>query len=130
MAMKDQIIEVVRNLNGSVSFVELSNQVEGFKGDYEMRLPEHNVVLWSGMSEAAIQAISELRRTNRLIAVPASWLTYAVDGMMLKYPIAKSKRKYKTPRWVPMAFSLPEQMRPSEVEKWKTNFPHESGAEL
>lgn len=92
---------------GSVSFAELS-RIEGFNGDLEIKLNHpsvSNVVLWSGLSEEAIEALEVIRKEGEYIISPSTILVYLMDGVSLNLPIAKSKRHYKKPHWAPVVFT-------------------------
>jgi hypothetical protein len=101
--MAEKIFELVW-ATGSVSFAELE-RIEGFKGDREMCVEDKNVVLWSGMSDTAIDALNELRSQGKIHAKGASLLVYMIDGMVLHLPLARSPRKYKKPHWAPTVFN-------------------------
>jgi hypothetical protein len=63
--------------------------------------PASNVVLWSGISPAAADALKLLLEAGECHFRPTSALTYLCDGMMLKLPLVKRSRHYKTPHWCP-----------------------------
>jgi hypothetical protein len=89
-----------------VSFAELSQQIEGFRGDLEMLDSEvsDNRVLWAGLSREAYDAIRVILAEGDFVLRPASLLVYACDGLMLTLPLAKGRRRYKRPHWVPVCF--------------------------
>jgi hypothetical protein len=98
--MKIKIITLVEQHRGGVSFVELSQQVEGFSGDLALCCGE-NLVIWPGVSQEAFDALDELRKTRAIHYFPTSVLVYLADGMVPQMPQAKARRKYKTPHWAP-----------------------------
>lgn len=105
--MAEQIVELVE-ARRHVSFAELCREIEGFDGgELELRVPGcTNIVLWSGMTDAACDAIEELQKADRIHQVPASWMTYLIDGAALKLPIVKTARRhYKKPHWLPVVFN-------------------------
>ena len=107
--LKEKILDHVMNRN-HVSFAELMD-FPNFDGNKEWILTTpkaSNLVLWTHMSNEAIDAIDELIEEKKIVMRPACKLTYLVDGAGLKYPIMKSIRHYKTPRWMPVCFCRPE----------------------
>ena len=104
MSIKESILDFVRSAGGR-SCIELCDQVEGFRGDYDWIIGT-NTIIWSGVSEDAIKAMNELLNEKEVVGSGASLLVYLVDGGMLKLPLAKSlKTKYKKPHWIPLTFS-------------------------
>lgn len=107
--LKKDIFDRVKQFN-YVTFAELRD-FEGFAGDLEMTAGV-NVVLWHRMSIEAIQAIKALMSEGKIEMIPpSSTLVYAIDGCVLKLPLAaytKGKPKeYKKPHWLPMLLVLP-----------------------
>jgi hypothetical protein len=96
------------------TFAEMMRRVDGFKGDVEMTL--EGFVLWSGLSQEAADAIWELREKKLITLDVADSLVYMLDGYMLTIPVAKSARKTKTPRWIPVTFTAVT-ISKSEVER-------------
>lgn len=101
--MKNKILNYVTRYR-HVSFAELSNNIDGFDGDFTFSLME-NFILWDGMSEEAGLALDDLLKEKKIKIDEATALTYLMDGKSLKLPIAKQCRKYKTPRWLPVVFN-------------------------
>ena len=102
-AMAASIYELVLSRR-SVSFVELEKGIEGFAGEKAMILHGDgydNIVLWDGVSEEAAAALDELRSDGRIHFTPTNVLVYLIDGIVPDLPIAKSRRKYKKPHWLP-----------------------------
>ena len=63
--IKEAILaKVTRERN--VSFAEIED-IEGCRGEYEMRFPDINVVLWSGLSAEAIDAIEALQKEGLIL---------------------------------------------------------------
>ena len=107
---KKNIISLLQETGGGVSFVELS-RIEGFtdltESAYEILFPGNDtIVLWSGISKVYVDALKELRDEGVYHYWPTSLLVYHVDGKMLNMPIAKSNRKYKQDRWLPVVLNL------------------------
>ena len=112
--MKAQILQYVKDRDRS-SFAEFHREITGFKGELEMRINGfENIVLWAQMSSDAIDALNDLLNEQSLFMVPTPALTYLLDGGSLTYPVAKSARNYKSPRWLPVLFT---DQRPKVTEK-------------
>lgn len=116
--MKERIFNFISKLGG-VSFVELSENIDGFNGDYELHSLD-NLIAWADMSMEAIDSIRELCKEGRIIPTIANPLVYLVDGMALNYPIAKKQIAYKKPHWIPVVFNVPEKTKPEKTRKCKT----------
>jgi hypothetical protein len=67
-----------------------------------------NIDLWWGMSEGLAETIESLLHERMIHQHPSTLLVYAIDGGIPKMPIAKSLRKYKSPRWLPVTFQSGE----------------------
>jgi hypothetical protein len=108
----DTLIELVRRRD-HCSFVELlvclEEQGVPTEGSLSMELGR-NVVLWADLSEEACDVIDDRRCRAAIVPVPTSVLLYAIDGRMLKLPIAKRPPKagYKEPHWLPVVFRTRE----------------------
>ena len=86
--MQQAILDLIARLGGGVSFIELCQRVEGFAGPHACTLNGH-VVLWQGVSDAGIEALSQLQANGQIAFVACSPLVYLIDGQMLRLPIAK-----------------------------------------
>ena len=106
--MKDKIFEVI-NRKGAVTFIELCDEVEGFRGDSVIGTAK-NVIYWSGVSEEAITHISDLLKENKIKFTPANPLTYLMDGCSLSLPLVKKDVHYKTPHWLPVVMNVVTQL--------------------
>ena len=102
--MKKEILDCISR--GGVSFVELSREVPGFRGDCQIRLPEKNWVLWSDISQEAAGILKELLDDNLIVQKPCDRLLYICDGGWLPLPLVKGNRSYKRPHWLPVVYSL------------------------
>jgi hypothetical protein len=86
----------------AVSFAELG-QLDGFVGERTLFVDAtRNLVLWSGVSAAAVGALNELLIAGECHLVPAGLLTYFCDGQIPRLPIAARRRCYVRPHWLPM----------------------------
>ena len=109
--MQQAILDLVERLGGGVSFIELCQRIEGFAGDHVCTL-NGQVVLWQGLSDAGIAALSQLQANGQIAFVACSPLVYLIDGQMLRLPIAKRRHHaYKRPHWYPVTLSTPAQLR-------------------
>jgi hypothetical protein len=101
--MRQQILDCIKK--GGVSFVELQNEVEGFRGDQWIR-NEKNHVYWSNISEEAAQTLINLEKENLIKKEPCAPMIYMCDGGWMPLPLVKSYRAYKKPHWLPVTYSL------------------------
>jgi hypothetical protein len=103
--MKEAIYNLIKELD-DVSFVELTTQIDGFSGNHTMGLNK-NTIFWDNTSQEAINALSDLLAAGSIKMMPADVLVYILDGVHLDLPVAQQiGRKYKTPHWVPIVFSV------------------------
>ena len=102
--LKERILEFVKERR-HVSFVEIQDKFG--RGDTAIEI-EGNVILWANLKEEVVSAIIELLNERKLYANPTSVLVYAVDGRILKLPIAKRipKDGYKEPHWLPVVLDI------------------------
>jgi hypothetical protein len=106
--LKAQIVSVLAKQQGT-SFVELE-RIDGFSGgDFclEMR---HNAVLWTGLQQEAVDAVTELVNSKRAQLLQVNPLIYLIDGKALTFPVAKRvpPNGYKKPHWLPVVLNLTE----------------------
>ena len=104
--MKDEITKLVSDRQ-HVTFAEFSKEIKGFNGELTMALSEDpNMVLWHGISKAALQVLLDLIKDKIVYTHVASILIYLVDGRRLTLPVAvrPPKAGYKEPHWVPVCF--------------------------
>lgn len=106
--LKQRILDYVRATD-HVSFAELGNHFEGFTGGDHALCKAHNIILWAGMTEEAVQAMMSLLTEKLITPHPSSQLVYLIDGRSLTLPIVKRVRKYKNPHWLPVT------LRPAKV---------------
>ena len=99
--MRTAICEVLER--NHVTFAELSRLVEGFNGELAIcAAGKPNVILWHGVSDAAAAELDALHREGVFEYRPAGTFVYFIDGAVLKLPLVKSRRAYKTPHWLPV----------------------------
>lgn len=103
MTIKEQIYKKIKDL-GQVSFINLE-EIEGFKGEFSLEIKNNKIVLWSGLSQEAIDSILELEKEKKIEASATTRFVYAIDGGGLNLPIVKSKRKYLKPHWLPVVYN-------------------------
>ncbi len=109
--MKDRIISCMRMRGGrGISFAELK-LIDGFSGQKCIH-PEgfDNVVIWNGVSQEFVDAFAALTASGDIEVKSCSVIVYFCDGESLPLPVAKSIRKYKTPHWLPVTFSLSSEL--------------------
>lgn len=105
--MKEQILNIIQQLKGGVSFVQLEHRIEGFSGDLMWGV-EGNIFFWFSLSQEAINALESLNKEGLIELKPTQLLVYLIDGAIPDAPIAKQHRKYKSPHWLPIVFNLPK----------------------
>jgi hypothetical protein len=112
--MKQEIYDFIKAHKGT-SFVELE-RLDGFKGDGKtectMRLSE-NVILWFGISPVAANALEELIKEDKIVAIGVNSLFYLIDGGSLDLPVAKTMTPKKKPHWYPVVFSANDSGKPT-----------------
>jgi len=106
--MKSEILELIRRKQ-DVTFVELAREIPGFTdktGGMDMAVSAWaNVVLWTDLSPEAVKAMQELETEGSIDAHLCGVFPYLIDGATLNLPIAKPKRSYRKPRWLPVTWS-------------------------
>ncbi len=104
--LRDYILE-----NDSVTFAELANRFGDEVHDKnEIALAickRDNIILWQGLTQEAFDAIVELERDKIIEMRPSTFLAYLMDGQVLKMPLVKQNRDYKTPHWLPTVLGRP-----------------------
>lgn len=109
--IKETILKFMEN-NSTVSFVELERELAmkdiPHKGEYAWCLPDNeNIIFWTGITQDFGEAMSDLvYKDKKIKPVESTPFVYFIDGKALNLPVAKDlKRKYKSPRWVPVVFN-------------------------
>jgi hypothetical protein len=101
---KAEVLQICKR--GGVSMAEIS-KLPHSKGQQDLMLADRdNVILWIDLEENLIQAISQLAESEEITVRSCNVLIYAIDGCILRLPIAKPRRRYKTPHWMPVTLSL------------------------
>ena len=86
-----------------VSFAELAQEIDGFRGDWTYRHVDFlQIYFWVGLSDEAFEAIENLRAAGSLHFEPCSTLIYICDGLLLQLPTVRSTRAYSKPHWLPV----------------------------
>lgn len=105
-------LDVIRHHRVGVSFVEIVAAVDaaGIDTDGEHALchtDDPNIVLWAGVSEQVIDAVSTLLRRNLVHMTATQPLTYLIDGQFPTFPIAQKPPRagYKEPHWLPVVLN-------------------------
>ena len=107
-ALEDRVVAFITERGGGVSFVELDREFpEGFDGqEHAMYLTGFdNILLWQPVSQAMAEALNSASNNGRIVMKATQPIVYAIDGKMLRLPLASKARHYKTPRWLPVSFS-------------------------
>ena len=109
-SMKTAILGYVHRYPAA-TFANFDNDIPSFTGDHAMcHEIFSNIVYWPCISTAAIQALSELLKAGEIVMMPASVLSYIVDGRCPTLRVAKKLMAYKSPRWLPVYFSTKAQL--------------------
>jgi hypothetical protein len=105
MTLKEQILEFVTQ-HSHATLPQIVRRFEGARGElwFESRNFE-NVVFWKGLSQEAIDALSELLEEKAIFMHPSSQREYLAgdDWAMLLLPQAMSGRSYASPHWRPVS---------------------------
>lgn len=107
-ALEDRVVAFITERGGGVSFVELEREFpEEFDGqEHAMYLTGYdNILLWQPVSQAMAGALNSASNNGRIVMKATQPIVYAIDGKMLRLPLASKARHYKTPRWLPVSFS-------------------------
>lgn len=117
--MAERIFETGLSFGPGCSFVDIENHCgEEVQGDFQFSLPGRpNTIMWAGVSEKFIEAFFCLRK--RIEPQPSSFLIYAMDGKVLRMPIAKRPKRgkdYKKPHWMPLTFRVRKDSMPTADE--------------
>jgi len=112
MDITNKIIEYIKT-HTETSFVEIEQIFEdnnfNYKGNRSIASSEHNnVIYWEGWNQEAINIISKVMDSGSIMMHTTQVFTYVIDGKGLSIPIAKCKRHYNNPHWIPIAFTLKE----------------------
>jgi len=105
---------LLKTNGGGLTFVELET-IPGFVGEMDMVLRNRNVILWTGVSIEASQAIQDMRNDEIIEFESTFRLTYGTCGKFLRLPlvsnsaatrILKNKHwSYKYPHWLPLVIN-------------------------
>lgn len=104
----ENILDFVRTRR-AVSFAEIVRHFEGAEGDMAIFMDGYpNLILWPGLSAETVAVILELLNSKRLIITPTTPFVYFVDSAVPKMPVARQKRHYKAPHWLPVVLDTPK----------------------
>jgi hypothetical protein len=118
--LRDRVLAYVLQTD-HVSFAELGNHFEGFRGgDFQLQKGE-NIILWAGLSQEAVNVMGDLLDSGAIEPHPASILVYLIDGCSLTLPLVKQARKYKTPHWLPVTLRPPGRSAPAKRRSARRN---------
>lgn len=108
--MSDDILEVMESLGGkSITLIDISRVVPGFKGKKLWGIPDNNITFWFAMSSQAILAMEMLLKYKKIQPVVANPLLYFNQGGGINLPLARRLDiKYSNPKWLPLVFHLKE----------------------
>ena len=106
--MKAAILALIQSRQ-DVSFAELARDVPGFAASdpaesFDLGTDKTGVILWSGLSRQAFNAMRALQADGRIRARASGVLPYLIDGITLSLKVAKPARSYKRTRWLPVTW--------------------------
>ena len=106
--MKATILALIQSRQ-DVSFAELARDVPGFTASdpaesFELGIDRPGVILWSGLSRHAFNAMRALQTEGRIQARASGVMVYLIDGVTLSLKIAKPGRSYRRCRWLPVTW--------------------------
>jgi len=103
--LESAIIALLREKGGGVTFVELA-RLPGFEGTTEVSTePGSNCYLWLSCSPEAVATMCRLMDTGVIEMRTTQPIVYYADGRVPSLPVADRPRRYKSPHWLPAAFS-------------------------
>lgn len=90
-----------------LTFVELVRWLPNLRGDGRyLAAGNPSLLIWSGLSDAAIGALHDLEAERLIQLKPTNPLTYILDGYRSKVPVAASRRQYRSLRWLPVTLAM------------------------
>jgi hypothetical protein len=107
LPLKDRLRTYIEETD-HVSFAELCNrfgEMRAPRGEGAELVKGENVVLWSGLTDAAVDALIGLLDAGEVVPVPTVIMVYLADGGMLNLPLLKrapGKRGLSKPHWLPV----------------------------
>lgn len=102
--LRASIAEYLKHRSG-VSLVEMCRDIDGFAGDKTWIISHANLVVWTGISDPAVEAMMSMIVSEEITPTVSNFLVYAYDGGYLDFPIATRLKSYKTKRWIPLVFA-------------------------
>lgn len=111
-AEQEKYVEAIVSLihtRRTVSFIEIEKllsqymDTEGSIALYHSSYP--NILFWANMSQQFFDIMVEVFKTKKVVPTPSNILVYAMDGKILKFPIAKRAMQYKKEHWLPVVFN-------------------------
>lgn len=90
-----------------LTFVELVRWLPYLRGAGRYTVAGNpSLLIWSGLSDAAIGALHDLEAERLIHLQPTNPLTYVLDGFRSKVPVAASRRQYRSLRWLPVTLAM------------------------
>lgn len=110
--MKRLLYDIISPITGA-TFTKLSQFVPKghFEGDYDLVLPEHNIILWRGISYLAGEALIELNVEGSIGVEPCSAMVYQLDEKwndVMRFDRARGWGLQAQLSWLPLSFWTPE----------------------
>lgn len=110
MKIAEMVYELIK-CRDDVTYADLEDIFDILKikweGSNEIVSGENeNVIFWTGWSEEAIEIVNYLQREGFLEKKLGSFLHYLLIGKIMLIPVVREFREYKTPHWLPLAFTV------------------------
>jgi len=107
-SLKDRICNYILERE-HVSFIELEREFPEIRGDankgrQNLAWEHDNLILWTGLSDEAIDVMRALIGEGRIHMWVAGKFTYLLDGGGLDLPKATRFQAYEKPYWLPVTF--------------------------
>ena len=117
--LADRVFAFVKERD-HVSFAELTKEFpEEFSGTNEVFAVHPGIVVWTGLTRDAYDAVNALVDAGRVAMWPTSFMVYLSDGLSLNLPLAKGRKNYARPHWLPVTLRIPQRMPSADYKRWK-----------
>jgi len=103
--MEHDILALIRKNNG-VSFVDLSQNIMNFPGEFAMVTPNEGYILWGGCSMNAANALNNLLETKQIHLQAATEKDYTLKEANQEAYIIEALIAPKTLQWLPSVVCL------------------------
>lgn len=88
--VKKLVLEQVKK-SGWVTYPQLlrflSEEGVNVNGSYQLEMKDKNIVLWGGLSETVVTALTDLMQDSKIVGMPAPVELYQIDGIPTAHPL-------------------------------------------